>query len=212
MKLFRRALPLVCCVIAVRAYATGPGDEVVIVYNTKVPESKQVAEYYAQKRGVPSGQIFGFALAEKEDMSRYEFRDSLQKPLAKALESKKLWHVASHIISATSNQPGRVEWKVTESKIRYLVLCYGVPLRVAHDPAHKDEGVPPNRPELQRNGAAVESELSLLPLMAQGYPLGGPYRNPMAGATNAAQLHPTNGVLLVTRLDGPSAAIARPDK
>ena len=33
--------------------------------------------------------------------------------------------------------------------------------------------------------------------------------NPFYAATNRAALHPTNGLLLVTRLDGPSAAIAR---
>src|SRR6266850_2866646 len=35
---------------------TNEGDEVVIVYNSRVPESKGVAEYYAQKRMVPSSQ------------------------------------------------------------------------------------------------------------------------------------------------------------
>src|SRR5205823_3014761 len=34
-------------------------------------------------------------------------------------------------------------------------------------------------------------------------------RNPLYGATNLAWFHPTNGVLLVTRLDGPSEEIAR---
>jgi len=34
-------------------------------------------------------------------------------------------------------------------------------------------------------------------------------RNPLYTTTNAAALHPTNGVLMVARLDGPSAEIAR---
>ncbi len=40
-------------------------------------------------------------------------------------------------------------------------------------------------------------------------PLAGPLRNPVYTATNPAVLHPTNGVLLVSRLDGPSEAVAR---
>src|SRR3954471_5155068 len=32
-------------------------DEVIILYNKKLPESKGVADYYAEKRGVPRKQI-----------------------------------------------------------------------------------------------------------------------------------------------------------
>ena len=37
----------------------------------------------------------------------------------------------------------------------------------------------------------------------------GPTGNPVYGVTNAALIHPTNGVLMVARLDGPTAEIAR---
>ncbi len=200
---------MLVCAGAVSAHASQPGDEVVVVYNTKVPESKQLAYYYARQRQVPAEQIFGFELTGNDDISRAEFRDSLQRPLAKAMEEKKLWHIASRIIPATTNQAGRVEWCVVKTKIRYAVLCYGVPLRIAEDPNHKEEGGDTMRPEMRRNVAAVDSELALLPLIEQKLPLGGPWRNPVAGATNAAALDPTNGVLLVSRLDGPTAEIAR---
>src|SRR5947207_7114118 len=80
--------------------AANPGDEVIMLFNTRVPDSKGVAEHYAQLRLVPTNQIFGFDLSTNEDFSRAEFRDSLQKPLAKKLEQQKLWHIASHIIPA----------------------------------------------------------------------------------------------------------------
>src|SRR5204863_5508185 len=54
-----------------------------------------------------------------------------------------------------------------------------------------------------------DSELALLPLIEQKLPLGGPLKNILFGVTNAGWLHPTNGLLLVTRLDGPSPEIAR---
>src|SRR5256885_4743292 len=38
-------------------------------------------------------------------------------------------------------QPAHPDLKVTESKIRYAVLCYGVPLRIAEDPNHKEPGL-----------------------------------------------------------------------
>ena len=189
--------------------AAGPGDEVVIVYNTAQAGSKAIADYYAEQRHVPAGQIFGFALSTNEEISRPEFQASLQKPLAKAIEDKKLWRIFTKVFQATTNHAARLERQVVESRIRYAVLCYGVPLRIAEDPNLKEPSTESLRPELRRNVAAVDSELALLPAIEQNLPLAGPIRNPLYGTTNAAQLFPTNGVLLVTRLDGPTAAIAR---
>ena len=203
------ALAVVACSGGTCLRAASPGDEVVIVYNTRVPESKGVADYYAERRHVPANQIFGFALSTNEDMTRAEFRSALQKPLAETLKKQKLWQIGPSIVHATTNQPGRVEWRVVQSKIRYAVLCYGVPLRIDHDPNFKEEGLDKLRPEMRRDEAAVDSELTLLPLIEEKLPLAGPLRNAVYTTTNAAMLHPTNGVLLVTRLDGPTPAIAR---
>jgi uncharacterized protein (TIGR03790 family) len=189
--------------------AANPGDEVIVVYNTRVPESKGVADYYAERRRVPTNQILGFPLSTNDDMSRAEFRHDLQKPLAEKLKKQKLWRISPTIVHATTNHPGRVEWRPVESKIRYAVLCFGVPFRIAKEPNFSEAGVEALRPELRRDEAAVDSELALLPLIEEKLPLAGPYRNPVYTTTNAAMLAPTNGVLLVTRLDGPSAAIAR---
>lgn len=202
-------LAVLACGGALSSRAANAGDEVILVYNTRVPESKGVADYYAQRRQVPASQIYGFPLSTNEDMSRAEFRDELQKPLAAKLRKEKLWQIAPTIIHATTNQAGRMEWKVVESKIRYAVLCYGVPLRIDRDPNYKQEGLENLRPELRRDEAAVDSELALLPMIEDNLPLAGPLRNPVFNTTNSAMLHPTNGVLLVARLDGPSAAIAR---
>jgi len=189
--------------------AANPGDEVVIVYNTRVPESKAVADYYAARRLVPATQVFGFALSTNEDMSRTEFRDALQKPLAQALKKHKLWQIGPTLVHTTTNTSGRVEWKPVTSKIRYAVLCYGVPLRIDRDPNFTESGMENLRPELRRDEAAVDSELALLPLIEEKPRLAGPLHNPVYTTTNTAKLDPTNGVLLVTRLDGPTPGIAR---
>ena len=57
-----------------------PGDEVVVVYNTRVPESRDVAEHYAAVRHVPAEQVLGLDLPEAEAMSR----DRVPGPAAKA--------------------------------------------------------------------------------------------------------------------------------
>jgi uncharacterized protein (TIGR03790 family) len=185
------------------------GDEVVVVYNKHVPESKAVAEYYAKLRQVPARQIYGFTLTTNEQMSRDEFRDSLQLPLAHKLEDAGLWKFGSVTNTMTNGQPGMVERRVVASKIRYAVLCYGVPLGITAVPIAHEPGKEIAHPELLRDEAAVDSELAWLPMVEMGVSLAGPLRNWVYGTTNTALLNPTNGVLLVARLDGPNADIAR---
>jgi uncharacterized protein (TIGR03790 family) len=185
------------------------GDEVVVIYNTSVPESKSVAEYYARARQVPQKQIYGFRMTTNEVMSRDEFRGSLQLPLARQLESDGLWEFGSVTNTTTNGQPQRVERLVVASKIRYAVLCYGVPLKIAPDPNWHGSTNKNMPTELRRNEAAVDSELAWLPLVQVNVPLDGPLHNWFYGTTNAALLNPTNGILLVSRLDGPSADVAR---
>jgi uncharacterized protein (TIGR03790 family) len=193
---------------AIPAPAADSGREVIVVYNTRVPESKSVADHYARLRNVPAGQVFGFALNPAQDMSRFEFQESLQKPLAKLLEQRNLWHIRSEFVAATNGRPGHVMWKVRDSQIRYAVLCYGVPVRITSDPNLKESLDETLRPELRRNEAAVDSELALLPCIEQNLPIAGPLKNPLFAVTNAAWFHPTNNLLIVARLDGPSAPIA----
>jgi uncharacterized protein (TIGR03790 family) len=187
--------------------ARAGGDEVVVVYNKSMPESKSVAEYYAHLRQIPDGQVFGLSLTTNEVMSRPEFRDTLQKPLATWLEKKGLWR--SSWVASTNDESQKMEYRVVASKIRYLVLCYGVPLKIAPDPNLKEDAAKDIKPELLRNEAAVDSELTWLPMIKTHMVLSGPLRNWVYGATNTAELSPTNGVLLVARLDGPTALIAR---
>jgi uncharacterized protein (TIGR03790 family) len=184
------------------------GDEVVVVYNTRMPGSKLVADHYAQMRRVPEAQIYGLDLPITEEMTRAEFGDALQFPLASRLVVDKLWRFGSVTNAATNGQPKRVENRVVESKIRYAVLCYGVPLKIASDPNLREPARENVRPELLRNEAAVDSELAWLPLLKMNVPLSGPLPNWVYGVTNTALLHPTNGILLVARLDGPGVNIA----
>ncbi len=191
------------------ALAAAGGDQVAVIYNSRLPESRELAAYYAQRREVPTNQVFGFELPTSETMTRAEFRDQLQKPLLKVLEKQKLFTVRSEITPATRDKTGDAVLKLNDARLRYLVLCYGVPVKILRDLALAEDGAEKVREELRRNEAAVDSELALLPWSIQKLPLYGPARNPIYGVTNAALIHPTNGVVIVARLDGPSAEIAR---
>jgi uncharacterized protein (TIGR03790 family) len=185
------------------------GDEVVVIYNTRVPKSKSVAEYYAKARHVPKNQIYGFRMTTNEVMSRDEFRGSLQLPLLRRLESDGLWRFGIVTNVAANGQHVQIEHRVVASKIRYAVLCYGVPLKIAPDPKLNEPAQNNIRPELRRNEASVDSELAWLPLVKMNAPLTGPLRNWVYGVINPALLNPTNGILLAARLDGPDADVAR---
>lgn len=188
--------------------ARAGGNEVVVVYNSRMPESKAVAAHYAAARHVPAKQIFGFALTTNEVMTRAEFTDALQQPLADALASAGLWKFGRTRIPAKGTTPAHTEEGVVAAKIRYAVLCYGVPLKIEHSAIVDMQATNHLRPEFWRDEAAVDSELAWLPLIKQKVSLAGPLLNWAYGSTNRQQLSPTNGLLLVSRLDGPTAEIA----
>ena len=202
-------LTVTILLLAAISSSLGGGDEVVVIYNSRLPESKSLADFYAHKRAVPLQQIFGFDMTDGEEMSRQEFRDDLQRPLLKKLEELNLWRTGHGDLPGTNGTRVRVSRKVVQSKIRYAVLCYGVPLKIRRDTTLNEAEEAAMRPEFRRNEAAVDSELACLPLTYSGYTLAGPLVNNLYSTTNASWLHPTNGVLIVARLDGPTPAIAR---
>ena len=188
--------------------ARAGGEDVVVIYNSQMPESKAVAEHYAAVRQVPARQIYGFGLTTNEVITRADFTDFLQKPLADRLEAAGLWTFGEVTTPGTNGQPAQTEVRVVASKIRYAVLCYGVPLKI--EPSSKlNEWEGKITGDLfRRNEAAVDSELAWLPLVKMRIPLTGPLANPFYLSTNRAALNCTNGLLLVARLDGPTPEIA----
>ncbi len=198
---------LICCLLSWGApfsfaLAADSGASVVVIYNARLPESRRVAAHYAERRRVPAQQVLGLDLPTGETMTRAEFIEQLQKPLLRELEARRLFTLAP-ITNAPSVR------RVVDAKIRYAVLCHGVPLKILKDTGLLEEGTDKLPPEFRRNEAAVDSQLCLLPASEQKLMWAGPLQNPFYGATNDATMHPTNGLLMVARLDGPTPEIAR---
>ena len=143
------------------------GDEVVVIYNSRLPESKSLADFYARKREVPPQQVLGFDMTDGEEMSRQDFRNDLQRPLAKKLEELKLWRTGRGDIPSTNGTRVRVSKKVVESKIRYAVLCYGVPLKIRRDTTLNEAEESSMRPELRRGQRTHLPAADLLRLHAR---------------------------------------------
>src|SRR5215212_6117403 len=119
--LLASALLFVC---AAPAFALEPKD-VWLVVNKNVPESRQVAEHYIAKRGVPKGNVVELDLPKGEDISRADYDAKLAGPLRDALKEQK-------------------------EKVKVLVATYGVPLRAGGQPPNDDErkALEKLRPEL----------------------------------------------------------------
>lgn len=185
------------------------GESVAVIYNTAFKGSKDVAEYYAKRRGVPDDQVFGFKLPTAETIARSEYEKKLERPLVEALTARDLITVRDTIRPATETSPGRVLEVITHAKVRHLVVCYGVPVRTTND-IHTVEPEAQNLPEpLRRAHASIDAELTALPLLLAGQPRTGPLGNPGYGTTNKAALQPTAGLFVVGRLDGPTPEMAR---
>lgn len=186
-----------------------PGESVVVVFNPAVPGSRGVAEHYARQRRVPARQVIGLELPKTESLTRKEFRENLQEPLMRQLLADKLFVERPGVGPVPKEKLFEVPCPVSSATVRYLALCHGVPLKIAADPRLGDEGFEKMPPEFRRNEAAVDSELALLPLYRLNPPVTGPFANRHFGVSNNAAFHPTNGLLMVTRLDGPTPEIAR---
>ena len=170
--------------------ALGQGESVAVLFNSKLPESKAVAEHYAKLRGIPANHLIGLPLSDGHTISRREFTVKLEQPLAAELARRNL-----------------LDGKT--ASIRYLVLCWGVPIRVDKDDALNEDGRSQAPSSLRRNEASVDSELAMLPQLAQAPKRFGIVTNPVFREADAKQISPANGVLMVVRLDGPSARLAK---
>ena len=201
---------LILCVCGVfEARGQESGSVAVVVYNKRMSDSKKIAEHYAKKRNVPASQIIGLDLPESERMTRQEYNTRLRKPLLEFLIKHELFTFKRILVTSTNQSAPLLQDRVVQARIRYAVLCYGVPVIIARDPTLLEpEAARLPAALAPRNEAAVDSELALLPYSESNYVLAGPLRNAFYGTTNASDFSPTNNILLVARLDGPSYAIA----
>jgi uncharacterized protein (TIGR03790 family) len=194
-KLLLLLVALTAVVFPTASRAQYEGKSVVLIYNTEDMGSLDVAEYYATKRNVPLDNIIGLKLSTNELISRAEFISTLQQPLLKKLVDHKLFTFEGD--------------KLVSSKVRFAALCYGVPLKISPAKNLKEAGASKLPEALQRNEAAVDSELAWLPRIKTNPLLAGKLASGFFGVTNASAMQATNGLLMVARLDGPTPEIAK---
>jgi uncharacterized protein (TIGR03790 family) len=171
---------------------------VLIVYNENEPDSRPLAEYYAQRRGVPTNQICALKPRNVELIPRKEYNEQIRDALRRFMSDHNLW----------IQIPGPNGLQTLDTKIDYLVLMYGMPIRIEEDSSLR-EPTPTNAPALAvRNQASVDSELTTLP--SANTRLAGWLPNPFYNSPATKFGSPlNNAMMLVARLDGPDAKTVR---
>jgi uncharacterized protein (TIGR03790 family) len=178
-----------------------------VVYNSRDPDSKSLAVYYASRRNIPPERVLGIACSTQEEITRGEYENTIREPIISYIYDKN-WMTRRSL-------PVRVGGRTmdllvaTRNNVWAMVLMRGVPLRIANDPSV--EGSLEDTPALETNAAAVDSELALLPIF--GLPLGGCVPNVFYDRTGSGLIRCgpelATKMILVTRLDGPRAADVR---
>lgn len=180
-----------------------------VVYNSNDPDARELAEYYAERRGIPPERILPLSCSVREAVTRDEFNKTIRTPIEDCL-LKKGW--LKRVKGTLPFGKGEITvQQAVKNEIWAMVLIRGIPLKIEHDPGIQAPAEMDSR--VSTNAAAVDSELALLPY--EGLPLpgfiGNLYSADSSRGTNpfvAIQPRPftkdfANFMILVTRLDAP---------
>lgn len=170
--------------------------ETVVVYNPGFPQSKELAEYYAQKRGIAPERLIGLKCPSEDSMSRAEFDTLLRQPLYETLVRQKWWTVEKQPLKDPESGKTALIPVVTNSEVRIVVLMRGVPFQIRRESA---------KPQASKEDeASVDSELTVLGMPRQQ--IAGALRNPYFDQPVRFQMFQgAPGLLLAGRLDAPDA-------
>ncbi len=183
-------------------------SEVIVLYSTTVPASKDVADHYARARGIPDSNKIGLKVVATDAISRSNYVHEIQNPLLDILSERGFINYIRFQVQPTNTFAGGSAIRVTSASVRCLVLCWGLPYNIHHDPTLVTAAHGSLPDPVRRNDASVDSEIALLPALGS-YDLIAAIPNPFHASTNRAFFNPTNGVFLVGRLDGPTPQIAK---
>jgi uncharacterized protein (TIGR03790 family) len=180
------------------AFADKPlAPATIVVFNKDVPESVELAKFYAEKRGIARDHLVGLSVSKTEEISRDEYDTMIRDPLRAVFKERHWW---------TLNEPRGGAVTVASNSIRFVALIKGIPLKIRPTPDYP--GDKPGGPPLgNRNDASVDSEVAALGAFSDQ--ISGPIPNPYFQSYRAIAEVDHSAVLLVCRLDAPQVATVR---
>ena len=202
-----RAIALVLVLRAVAAPLAAeapPPAAVAVLYNSAVPESRQLAELYRDARAIPLQNLIGLAMPLTTDISRADYDRSIRQPLLEEFDRRGWWRRGKDVSGTTL--PVR-------NQIKVLVVMRGVPLRIQPIPkpptkppaktAAAAPAAPPN-PFAGHDEAAVDSELAMFGV--DGLPLEGALKNMFYQSSQPLMKADQPFLVLTARIDAASYA------
>src|SRR5919112_4659942 len=116
------SLGLLFFAVAMPALAEKPlAPATIVVFNQDVPESVELAKFYAQKRGIARDHLVGLSISRTEEISRDEYDAMIRNPLRAIFKERRWW---------TLNEPRGRPITVASNSIRFVALIKGVPLKI----------------------------------------------------------------------------------
>ena len=176
-----------------------------VLFNSRDPESRALAEYYAERRRVPADQIIGLDCPLEEEITRQQYIATIEQPLRALFDRKQWWSIRSGFED---------QREISANRIRFVALIRGIPLKIKttiQPPA--PDATPPPRPHAgdpirSHDEASVDSELSILGAFRDD-PFGiinNPYYRRFSPILDSSV---SVGLMLVARLDAPTAETVR---
>ena len=169
----------------------------IVVFNRDVPESVELAKFYAEKRGIARDHLVGLNCSPNEEISRDEYEATIAEPLRVVFKERKWWTVHD----ATDGRSS-----VTANSIRFVALIKGMPMKIRPENEYRGDQ-PSTAPTGNHNEASVDSELAALGFFSKQ--ISGGQTNPYYQSYRRISEFDGPALMLVCRLDAPSATTVR---
>jgi uncharacterized protein (TIGR03790 family) len=187
-----------CLLITIAEAAEQPlAAATIVLYNKAIPDSVQLAKFYAKQRGIARDHIVGLTCSIEEEISREEYDTTIANPLREIFKTRQWW---------TLHETSDEEESVKASSIHFVAVIKGIPLKIRPTADYPGD-VPKPGPIGNRNEASVDSELAVLAFMS--HQISGATPNPYFQNFRAIGDFENATILLVCRLDASAAATVR---
>src|SRR6478672_11446435 len=183
---------------ATAAFAEGPlAPATIVIFNQDIPESVELARFYAQKRGIARDHVVGLSVSKTEEISRLEYDTMIRDPLREVFKERNWWAV---------NESRGHPTGVANTSIRFVAMMKGMPLKIRAATEYPGDK-PGAGPIGDRNDASVDSEVAVLGVFSEQ--ISGSLTNPYFQSYKPIGEVDHSALLLVCRLDAPQVATVR---
>jgi uncharacterized protein (TIGR03790 family) len=172
-------------------------DSTIVVYNKAVPESVELAKFYAGKRGIAPDHLIGLDCSTQEEITREQYDATIAEPLRAVFRQRHWW---------TVNESPSKSPVVTASSIHFVAIIKGVALKI-HSADSYSGDQQGKGPIGSRNKASVDSEMAVL--AAYSRQISGVALNPYFRSFRLIAEFGNPGLLLVCRLDAANTETIR---